>query len=60
MTFFFYFKLNTLVTDNLTSGTENSQQSGSSQPSTNLLPQLPNSEDVVSSDAQVIQDNIKK
>lgn len=51
---------NSSVTDNLTSGTENSQQSGSSQPSTNLLPQLPNSEDVVSSDAQVIQDNIKK
>lgn len=51
---------NSSVTDNLTSGTENSQQSGSSQSSTTLAPQLPNSEDVVSSDAQVIQDNIKK
>lgn len=51
---------NSSVTDNLTSGTENSEQSGSSQSSANLPPQLPNSEDVVSSDAQVIQDNIKK
>lgn len=51
---------NTSATDNLTSGTDNSQQSVPSQSSANLPSQLANSDDVVSSDAQVIQDNIKK
>lgn len=50
---------NSSATDNLTSETDNSQQSVPSQSSANLPSQLPNSEDVVSSDAQVIQDNIK-
>lgn len=51
---------NSSATDNLTSETDNSQQSVPSQSSANLPSQLPNSEDVVSSDAQVIQDNIKR
>lgn len=52
---------NSSATDNLASGTDNSQPSVPSQSSANLPSQFSNSDnDVVSSDAQIIQDNIKK
>lgn len=51
---------NSSVTNDITSETENSLQTAPSQLPVNLPIQLSNSEEVVSSDAQVIQDNIKK
>lgn len=51
---------NSSATDNLVSETDNSQHAVPSQSSANLPPQVSNSDDVVSSDAQIIQDNIKK